>query len=140
MPRPLSNDLRERLVRAVESGMSRSAAARKYEVSPSCAIKIVQLWQATGSWEPKKIGGYRKAILADHACKVEKIIEEKSDITLAEMQEALAKAKIKVGQSSITRFLNQLGLSYKKNGSRQRTEQAGCESGSGRMAAKPRKT
>jgi transposase len=114
MPRPLSNDLRERLVRAVENGMSRAAAARKYEVSPSCVIKIVQLWQATGSWEPKKIGGYRKAILADHASKVEKIIEEKADITLAEMQGVLAKAKIKVGQSSITRFLNHLGLSYKK--------------------------
>ena len=70
MPHPLSNDLRERLVRAVESGMSRAAAARKYEISPSCAIKIVQLWQATGSWEPKKIVGYRKAVLADHARKV----------------------------------------------------------------------
>ncbi len=114
MPHPLSNDLRERLVRAVESGMSRAAAARKYEISPSCAIKIVQLWQATGSWEPKKIGGYRKAVLADHARKVEKIIEENADITLAEMQEVLAKAKIKVGQSSIARFLNHLGLSYKK--------------------------
>jgi putative transposase len=140
MPRPLSNDLRERIVRAVESGMSRNAAAQKYDVSPSCAIKLVQLWQTTGSWAPKKMGGYRKHILADHADKVEKIIEEKADITLAEMQEVLAKARIKVGQSSITRFLNHLGLSYKKNGSRQRTEQAGCEGGAGRMEAKPRKT
>lgn len=137
MPRPLSNDLRERLVRAVESGMSRGAAARKYDVSVSCVIKIVQLWQTTGSWEPKKIGGYRKAILADHASKVEKIIAAKADITLGEMQEVLAKAKIKVGQSSITRFLNQLGLSYKKNGTRQRTKQTGRESGPRRMAAKP---
>ena len=139
MPRPLSNDLRERLVRAVENGMSRAAAARKYEISPSCAIKIVQLWKATGSWEPKKIGGYRKPVLADHTSKVEKIIKEKADITLAEMQDRLAKAEIKVSQSSITRFLNRLGLSYKKNGTRQRTKQGGCESGPRRMEEKPGK-
>ena len=123
MPHPLSNDLRERIIRAVEGGMSRNAAAKKYGVSPSCAIKIVQRWQTTGSWEPKKIGGYRKAILENHADKVEEIINEKADITLAEMQEVLAKDGIIVGQSSITRFLNHLGLSYKKNGSRRRSGQ-----------------
>ena len=33
MAKPLSNDIRERIVRAVEGGMSRNAAAQKYDVS-----------------------------------------------------------------------------------------------------------
>jgi transposase len=102
--------------------MSRNAAAKKYDVSISSAIKIVGLWQATGSWEAKRMGGYRTHILAKHAERVQKVLEEKPDITLAEMQRLLAQEKIKVGQSSITRFLNHIGVSYKKNGTRQRTK------------------
>jgi hypothetical protein len=41
MPRPLSEDLRERLVRAVSSGSSRNAAAKKFEVSVSAVIQLV---------------------------------------------------------------------------------------------------
>ena len=67
MAKPLSNDIRERIVRAVESGMSRNAAAHKYDVSPSTAIKIVSLWQTTGSWKPKKFGGHKKHKLAHYA-------------------------------------------------------------------------
>jgi transposase len=114
MPQPLSNDLRERIVLAVAGGMSRNAAAKKYDVSISAAIKIVKLWRETGSWQPKKIGGYRKHILAKHVDCVEEILAEQADITLAELQRRLKNTKIKVGQSSITRFLNHLGLSYKK--------------------------
>lgn len=129
MPRPLSNDIRKRIVEAVQKGLSRNAAAQKYDVAPSSAIKIVALWKKTGSWEPKQIGGYRRHILADHTDKVNQLLEEKPDITLAEMQAALAKDNIKVGQSSISRFFNHLGLTYKKNGARQRTKSRGCKEG-----------
>jgi transposase len=139
MAKPLSNDIRERIVRAVEGGMSRNAAAGKYDVSPSTAIKIVALWQATGSWKPKKFGGHKKHRLAPHVEQVKKLIEEKPDMTLKEIQAALTAKKIKVGITAIFRFLEVLGLNYKKNGSRQRAKQAGCKSSAGRVEAKPRK-
>ena len=40
MTRPYSVDLRERVVRAVEAGLSRRAAARRFEVSVSFVVKL----------------------------------------------------------------------------------------------------
>ncbi|RXF69212.1 helix-turn-helix domain-containing protein, partial [Hansschlegelia zhihuaiae] len=62
MPAPLSRDLRERIVRAVESGASARAAAARFDVSPSSAVKLMQRVQATGSVEPEKYGGYRRPL------------------------------------------------------------------------------
>ena len=123
MPRPLSNDLRERVVKAVESGMSRNAAAEKFEVSISAAVKLLQKWHATGSYLPYRVGGHRKHLLVEHTEKVEQLLADKPDITVAEMQKKLAASRIKVSQSAITRFLKHLGHSYKKNGTRQRAKQ-----------------
>lgn len=120
MTRPLSNDLRERIIRTVEGGMSRNATAEKFDVSVSAVVKLFQQWKVTGSYQPKQIGGYRKHILAGHAERVNRLLAEKPDITIAEMQRQLAVAKIGVGQSSIVRFLAFLGYTYKKNGSRRR--------------------
>jgi len=119
MPKPISNDLRERIVRAVDGGMSRNAAAEKFEVSISTAVKLLQLWNETGSWHPHKVGGHRRHILAPHKDEVDRLLKEKPDITVAEMRESLAKIKIKASESAITRFLIHIGQSYKKNDARQ---------------------
>ena len=124
MPRPLSNDLRERIVRVVDGGMSRNAAARKYDVSISAVVKLIQRWNTTGSYLPERVGGWRKHLLAEHTDQVNRLLADKPDITVAEMQARLAAIKIKVSQSAITRFLIHLGHSYKKNRSRQRTKSA----------------
>ena len=42
MTAPLSADLRERVVRAVESGSSARAAARRFAVSASAAVKLLR--------------------------------------------------------------------------------------------------
>lgn len=66
MTAPLSRDLRERLIRAVEEGSSAREAAARFEVSASAAIKLVRRVRDTGSLAPAKIGGYRKPPLAAH--------------------------------------------------------------------------
>jgi transposase len=53
MTRPYSIDLRERMVRAVEAGVSGRATAPRFGVSPSCLIKLVQRWQRAGTLEPE---------------------------------------------------------------------------------------
>lgn len=125
MPRPLSNDLRERIVRAVEGGLSRNAAAAKFDVSVSAVVKLMQHWQRTGSWKPFKVGGSKTHILLPHADKVERILAEKPDITVAELRARLLRMKVRASESAITRFLIRTGRSYKKNGARQRAGQAG---------------
>src|SRR3954468_16426490 len=57
MTAPLSQDLRERIVRAVEGGSSIRQAARRFAVSASAAIKLMQRVRRTGSTAPAKIGG-----------------------------------------------------------------------------------
>jgi transposase len=49
MTRPYLVDLGEREVRAVEAGLARRAAARRFEVSVRLVIKLLQLWQRQGT-------------------------------------------------------------------------------------------
>ena len=124
MARPLSNDLRERIVRAVEGGMSCNAAAKVYDVAVSVVVKLMQRWRRTGSFEAKAMGGYRGHKLSEHTELVQQLVKAKPDITLAELRAKLKAHKIMVGQTSIFRFLKHLGLSYKKNSTRQRAKAA----------------
>lgn len=54
MGRALSLDLRERMMSAFAAGLSRRAVALRFDVSPSCMVKLVQHHQRTGKLEPKK--------------------------------------------------------------------------------------
>ena len=49
-------DLRLRIVRAVERGSSIRAAARRFAVSPSAAVKLMQRVRTTGSAAPARYG------------------------------------------------------------------------------------
>ena len=55
MAKPYSQDLRERMVRAVLAGQSRHAAARSFEVSASCVIKLMQQVETTGDCLAAKV-------------------------------------------------------------------------------------
>jgi transposase len=114
MARPLSLDLRERIVRAVEDGLSRRAAAERFQISVSCAIKLVQRWKETGSAAPAPMGGHKAYALAAHEKVVRKLYEARPDITLDELHERLKAAGVSVGRTSIHRFLKALGLTRKK--------------------------
>lgn len=118
MPAPLSNDIRKRIVKSVNDGMSCNGAAAKYDVSISMVVKLIQRWKATGHYEPKPHGGYRGHKLTEHRNFVEKMLKDKPDITLMEMKKRLEDIKVRVSHSSVDRFLKHLGHSFKKNGTR----------------------
>ena len=115
MTAPLSADLRARLVRAVEGGSSARAAARRFEVSPSAAVKLVRRVRATGSTAPAKVGGHRRPLLAGHEDLLRQLTAAKPGITLAELRAALAGRGIVAGSlTTIWSSLRRLGLSHKK--------------------------
>jgi putative transposase len=65
MGRPYSNDLRERVVKAViKGGLSRHEAAAQFGVGIRTAILWVQRFRETGSVKPDKVGGYRPKKIA----------------------------------------------------------------------------
>ncbi len=57
MPKTYSDDLRERLIAAVRSGMSRNEAADVSSVAISTAVKLMQRLRDTGSAAAKPRGG-----------------------------------------------------------------------------------
>lgn len=115
MARPLSKDLRQRIVEAVESGESRQGTAKRFAVSASCVIKLMQRWRKTGSIEPGQMGGWKDHTLAEHEAVVGALLRTHPDMTLEELREALAQAGIPVGRSSVDRFLKARGLTLKKS-------------------------
>jgi hypothetical protein len=67
MGRAYSIDLRERVISAIESGLSCHQAAAHFRVAVSTAVKWAQRFRATGSVAPGRIGGYRpKGIRGEH--------------------------------------------------------------------------
>ena len=82
MAKPYSQDLRDRVIDAVERGeMSRRAAARRYEISESVAIKWLERVERDGSREPVGHGGHRASKLMPHRDFLEAARAEKSDVT-----------------------------------------------------------
>jgi putative transposase len=115
MTAPLSQDLRERIVRAVEGGSPIRQAARRFAVSALAAIKLMQRVRETGSTAPAKIGGYRRPLLEKNADDLRAIVSSKAGITLREIKAALATRGIMVkARSTIADMLHRLGLSHKK--------------------------
>src|SRR5918994_7901778 len=101
MARPYSVDLRTRIVRAVEAGLSRRAAAAKFEVSVSCVVKLMQRWRDKGTLEPARIGGRKRATLAAHGERVQALLAATPDLTIAELRSRLAAAGTKVGDAMV---------------------------------------
>jgi len=134
MAKPYSDDLRERVVRAVEGGRSRHEAAGQFDVSVSFVVKLMQRFQATGSFKPGDFGGHGKPKRARHEAVVRELVEQTPSATLLELQKTLSERGVEVGKSSIGRFLKRLRISYKKNALRGRTEASGRRRGARRLA------
>ena len=83
MTRPLSDDLRRRVAAAVDDGMSRRGAAKRFGIAPSTAIKWVWAWRLTGSYRPRAQGGDRRSQRIEARAEVVlALVEETPDMTL----------------------------------------------------------
>ena len=122
-----SNDLRARVVAEVTAGCSRRAAAQRFKVSASTAIRWVELHEETGSVRPRPRGGKSRSPLEPHAPWLLGLIANEPDLTLAEIVERVLQILgVHTTDSSIDRFFKRHGLSFKKKDSaRHRTGSAG---------------
>jgi putative transposase len=115
-----SLDLRRRIIGAVAAGASAREAARRFAVSPSSAVKLVRRWRDTGSYAPRRIGGWKRRKLAGHEAWLHAVMAREPDITLAELQRRLADRGIAISVQAINTTLRALGYRYKKNRARDR--------------------
>lgn len=139
MTKPLSEDLRSRVIAAVDGGLSRRTAAERFGIAVSSAVRWVREWRESGVMRAKPQGGdkrsqrieaYRDTILV--------AIEEKVDITLVELTELLeAKHDASFAPSTIWRFLDRHSMTVKKNGARQRAGAARRRRAATRLVQEP---
>lgn len=138
MGRPLSMDLRRRVVAAIDGGMSTGEAASRFSVSKAAAGAWARLKRATGDVAPKKQGGPAGSILDPHEGFILGLIEARKDITLAEIGARLmAEHGVRAVPSTIWYFLDARGLTVKKNRPRERTGPGRRERAALRLADKP---
>jgi len=125
MPKPLSNDLRERVVAFVEAGHSRRSAAARFDVSPSFVINLMSLFRRSGSIEPRPRGGAHHVTLDPHRAFILHRVDDRPDITMPELAaELLAATGTGADPSSLSRWLIRNGYPVKKNSAGIRTRQA----------------
>ena len=115
MGRCLSEDLRTRVVDAVADGSSRRAAAARFGVSVASAIRWADAADKTGSAEAKPQGGDRRSQRIEaHSGFILKTVADRKDITLAELQEVLARRGEHFGIGTIWRFFDRHAITLKK--------------------------
>ena len=134
MPKSYSEDLRERVIAAVEGGATRHAAAAHFKVSVSSAIRWVQRWRASGEIAAKPRGGSASP-LEDHQGVLLALAGEQPDLTLDEFCAALQERTIASSRVSIWRFFERHGLSFQKNRARRRAGARRCGRGARALAA-----
>jgi transposase len=122
MTKPLSSDLRERLIEAVAAGMSRRAAADRFGVAASTAVKWVRRWRDTGSKAPRPQGGDKRSDRIEaYAEEILALVTATRDITLSEISSHLERQRgERFAQSVVWRLLDRHAMTFKKNCARQR--------------------
>lgn len=123
--RPLSEDLRRRIIEAKEAGAGTGEVSQRFGVSRKSVARFWKQYSVSGHLRPKPIGGYRRSRLAKHEGVLQRWIAQKADMTLVEMQaRCLEQWGIRIGINALWHRLDHLGLSYKKNHARRRARPA----------------
>jgi transposase len=125
MPKSYSGDLRERVIEAVEAGASRREAGELFEISASSSVRWLQRWHESGSAEPKPRGG-SVSPLEEFAAQILALIAEQPDLTLVETVAELRRRRIRTSRSSLWRFLDRHGITFKKKPASHRTAASRC--------------
>ena len=116
MSKALSVDLRERVVAAVEDGLSCHKAAKRFGVSAASAIRWRALMRKQGDVRPGPLGGDRRSgRIEAQAQVILGLLESRPDITLAEIEAALAGRGVVVSGASIWRFFDRRQITLKKS-------------------------
>ena len=115
MGKPYSQDLRERVVSALEGGLSIRRAAARFSIGISTAGTWGRLKRSQGDVRPAKQGKPKGSVLDAHEAFILGALGERPDTTLAEMVERLAMERgVRVVTTAIWKFLDRHGQTHKK--------------------------
>ncbi len=109
-----SQDLRERVLRALERGDRPAEIARRFEVSRLWVYRVRDRQQEAGVRSSFQIGGHRRSRLAARAQALRAWIAAEPDLTLAELQQRLAQQGVATKIGALWHQLNNWNLTFKK--------------------------
>lgn len=123
MARPLSEDLRKRIVKKREEGYSEADVSQLFGVSTSSVYRFFKQQRELGNLQAKKMGQPEGSKLDAHKDLFAGWIKDSPGITLEELTARLAdELDIQVHHTTVMRALSKWGYSYKKNSIRERTK------------------
>ena len=118
-------DLRQRVVDAIEGGLSHRDAAERFSVAVSTAGNWHRLWRATGSARPGKQGQPGGSKLDAYEGSILAMVEAAPDIALHEIAERLAHEHgVRVVPSTVWLFFEKRGITFKKRRRKPRNSSA----------------
>lgn len=119
MPSPYSTDLRERVVRAWETGQGTQAElAALFDVTEKTIRNWLKRKRESGTVEPLPMGGARGEPLidADGEQFIREYVQDIPSITMAELAEAYGEQReVTVSQDTVRRAVKRLGFTKKKS-------------------------
>jgi transposase len=131
---PYSQDLRNRVLRALERGDRPSEIARRFEVSRVWVYQVRDRAEKTGERGSLPIGGYRRSRIADKEQELRAWIADRPDLTLAELQQRLEQQGVAIKIGALWHQLSRWNLTFKKNAARQRARTRGRSAGAASVA------
>ena len=132
-----SQDLRDRVLRALERSEHPTAIARRFEVSRMWVYRVRERWQKSGVRGSLPMGGYRLSRLAALESVVRNWIEQQPDLTLAETCTRLAERGVTIRVPALWHQLDKRGLTFKKDPARQRARARRRAAGAPSVASPP---
>jgi transposase len=115
-----SQDLRERVLRALERGDRPTEIARRFEVSRIWVYQVRDRVQRTGERCSLPIGGHRRSRLAGLEPLLCSWVAAQPGITVEELQQRLKQEGVSIKAGALWHQLNKLSLTLKKNAARRR--------------------
>jgi len=117
MPAPYSDDLREKVLQAVEEGkLNKPQIGQLFNVSNNFVYTLCKLHDTTGSVSPKKMGGHTKPkINPTGESFIQAWLAKEPSLSLPDLCEKYQDSfNLLVGTSSMSRTLKRMGISRKK--------------------------
>ena len=111
-----SEDLRKKIVEALDRGATKSEAARSFGISRSSVKRYAKLADEGRQLAPKKRPGLKPKLDQAAWRLLEEDLEERPAATLRQRREFLRRVRgVSVSESTVSRTLRRLGWSRKKD-------------------------
>jgi transposase len=129
-----SQDLRDRVLWALERGEKPVHIARRLEISRAWVYQVRERVRKTGERSSFQIGGHRRSRIAELELEVRSWIKAEPDLALTQICGRLAERGVSIKIGALWHQLNKWNLTFKKNPARQRARSGGRPTGTQGMA------